>query len=183
MTDKCGNLLPKRDKFGIISTILNNKTLIKRKPIYGSYTKYKQMKKTLLLLSLFFGFLLLVVLPLLLLVDANTTVAMPHYVNLDSFYSQSGWMFSPFTCLWGANTRLDKSSAISINTNKISQLSTFIPIFLSPINVRYYSTYVGNIQLDKLIKIIPYDVIYKQTSIYSKLGLNKKKYPLTSESI
>ena len=50
-------------------------------------------------------------------------------------------MFSPFTCLWGVNFKeigLDKSSAISINTNKISsQLSSFLSLTRLP--PRYFS--------------------------------------------
>jgi len=59
-------------------------------------------------------------------------------------------MFSPFTCLWGVNFKeigLDKSSAISINTNKISsQLSSggaYREVLLNKLIVkqqRFYST-------------------------------------------
>jgi hypothetical protein len=113
------------------------------------------MKKINLFISLLFG-LLLVVLLQLLFVDLNTIVVLPHYINADSFYCQSVCMFSPFTCLWGVNARLDKSSAISINTNKISsQLSSF----LSLTKVRYFSASISSNKL--IINSRPEHVIFE----------------------
>jgi len=70
----------------------------------------KNMKKiTKILLFLLLVVLLLVVLLQLLVLDANTTVALPHYVKVDSFY----WMFIWFDFCCNISCMDDNLSCLS----------------------------------------------------------------------